>query len=567
MDFIERQADPERARHLSSQGATPLLANLLAARGIGDLRDMHRRSSDLLPVDSLKNAMAMGRGIADAVRAGKRFLVIADYDADGATSCAIMLRGLRKLGGTIDYLVPDRLVHGYGLTPSIVQEAKKRFPDTDILLTVDNGITSVAGVNEAHALGMQVFVTDHHLPGKTLPDAEIIVNPNQPGCEFASKSIAGCGVAWYVMRATAQAMGKPADMQELLPYVAVGTVADVVKLDANNRILVSEGLALIRRGAAPPGIQALITVSKKLPGALSTTDIGFSIGPRINAAGRLENMSTGIECLMADKVAAALPLAEALDEINVRRREMHLETVDQALGSIATEGHRMSVVAYDPDWHEGVVGIVAGKIREAENKPVFVMTKAESGMIKGSGRSIEGFHLKDAIDQVALRIPEAIVTYGGHAMAAGITIRPDGLEAFRDAFDAVVRETYPEGLPGQVVATDGNLSYLPGVEETRNLMRLPWGNGFPEPQFLGEFQVAGIRRMGEEKQHARLTLSLGGEDFPALWFNCPETLAEGVRIRTVYRLGTNTFRDETTVEAVIQPDVSEVLTPSVKPKP
>ena len=488
-------------------------------------------------------------------------IIISDYDADGATACAIGLRGLRAYGANVGYLVPNRLEHGYGLTPEIVRIAAALDPKPALIITVDNGISSHAGIDEANRLGMQVLVTDHHLPAATLPDARLIVNPNQPGCAFAIKALAGCGVMWYVLwaltdRMTARGIDPRSAnfcVARLLPIVAIGTVADVVALDANNRALVRNGLDQIREAPTYAGIEALSAVAARQPRALTTGDIAFAIGPRINAAGRLESMAEGVECLTTDDPAIAEELARRLNEINVTRRVIEADTVKEAVVQVArTVGPGdYTAVAYESGWHKGVIGIVAGRVRELVYRPAFIFTSDDTGQFTGSGRSIPGFHLRDALDRVALRAPGLLVKYGGHAMAAGATLAPHGLDAFRLHFEAVARELLTPADLHQELQTDGALDAedmcLDTVSEIRDEV---WGQAFPEPTFSDTFRVLEHSRMGQDQAHLRLLLEKGSKTFTAVQFRAAEG-AVPRRVVAVYKLGANTFRGATSLQLLI----------------
>ncbi|MBC7604086.1 MAG: DHH family phosphoesterase, partial [Ramlibacter sp.] len=450
MKIIERDIPPRAAWTLEQGGIHPLLARLYAARGVIGMDELDDGLGKLLPPSGMKGASEAGVLLADAIAKQHKLVIVADYDCDGATACAVAMRGLRLLGAQhVDYLVPDRVADGYGLTPPISERVKAM--GADVLITVDNGIASVAGVETANALGLKVLVTDHHLPAAQLPDAAVIVNPNQPGCTFESKSIAGVGVMFYVLlalRAELRSRGvftteRPEPkLDKLLPLVALGTVADVVKLDANNRRLVAQGLKRIRAGVLPCGIASLFTAAARKPETASTFDFGFSLGPRINAAGRLADMTLGIECLVTDDAARADELARQLDGINRERREIESGMREQAMEIVdsmfdASEEPPPAICVFDPDFHEGVVGIVAGRIKDKLHRPTFVFAASQAAgkehELKGSGRSIPGFHLRDALDLVGKRHPGVLLRFGGHAMAAGCTIDEEHLDTFENA--------------------------------------------------------------------------------------------------------------------------------------
>lgn len=536
-------------RELAATGLHPVLARVYAARGVASAEQLECSLRGLLPPAGLKGLDDAARLLADAIEAKARLLIVADYDADGATACAVGMLGLQAMGARVDFLVPDRVRHGYGLTPAIVREAAQLEPD--LLITVDNGIASVDGIEEAASLGLPVLVTDHHLPGPNLPPAEAIVNPNQPGCAFASKQLAGVGVMFYVLlglRAELRTRGAFADRPEprladLLDLVALGTVADVVPLDHNNRVLVGEGLKRIRAGRARPGIAALFTVAARDPVRATTRDLGFSIGPRLNAAGRLTDMRLGIQCLLCDDAVPAAALAAELDQLNRARREIESDMRDQALqglGEIDVSAG-CTVVAFDPGWHPGVVGIVAARLRDRFHRPAVVFAPGEDGEIKGSGRSIAGLHLRDCLDLVAKREPGLLLRFGGHAAAAGLSLREDALERFQQAFEAAARSMVsPEDLD-ETLWADGSLD---GREIELGLAEAldtgVWGKDFPEPLFEGEFEVADSRVVGE--RHLKLRLLLQGRPLEAMLFG--ETGPLPQRIRALYQLAVNEWRGE-----------------------
>jgi single-stranded-DNA-specific exonuclease len=541
-------------QHLLDSGYSPALAKIFAARDITDSRQLDTSLASLLPFDSLKNAHQMAHLLADAIAAKKKLLVIADYDADGATACAVAVRGLRAFGAQIDFIVPNRFEYGYGLTPEIVRLASQQSPD--ILLTVDNGIASVDGVAEANRLGMQVFVTDHHLPGDTLPDAASIVNPNQPGCAFLGKNMAGVGVMFYVLlalRAELRSRGafsstaKPhppssppyhggssesppltrggreglaePNLGNLLDLVALGTVADVVKLDQNNRILVQQGLQRIRAGRACAGIDALLRVAKKNPATASSQDLGFTVGPRLNAAGRLDDMSLGIDCLLTDDAAAATQIAAKLDSLNRERRSIEADMQKSALAALEQVNCRVRsthhgaqsapygtcLVLFDETWHQGVIGILASRLKDKFHRPVIAFARANDGELKGSGRSIAGLHLRDALDLVSKRHPSLINKFGGHAAAAGLSIAENDFENFAAAFEQVSGELLSADDLAQRIETDGGLEHAEmNLDVARLLDGQVWGQGFPAPQFNDNFTVQNQRVVGEK--HLKLQL-------------------------------------------------------------
>lgn len=553
---------PQRARLMLEQaGVHPLLARLYAARGVQDAGELDTRLKALLPPDSMKGIDAAAHLLADAVAAGKKILIVADYDCDGATACALGLRALRMFGATADYLVPNRFETGYGLSPEVARLAAAKRPD--VLVTVDNGIASVAGVAEAKRLGMTVIVTDHHLPGDELPAADAIVNPNQPGCRFPSKSIAGVGVMFYVMlalRAELRKRGVFASCPEpnlaaLLDLVALGTVADVVPLDRNNRILVARGLERIRQRRMIPGIAALLQVAGRTPERAGSFDLGFAVGPRLNAAGRLADMSLGIECLATDDMGRALNIAQELDAINQERRAIEADMRAAAtiqLEAIDAAGHA-SLTLFDPVWHQGVIGILAGRVKEALHRPTFVFARGQEGVaggeLKGSGRSIPGLHLRDALDLVAKRHPDLLKRFGGHAAAAGLTLMENDLPLFENAFEAVARALLPPAALTRTLETDGVLEagYY-GLTAARLLQDAIWGQAFPAPLFTDEFEVVQQRLLKDK--HLKLTLKKGTARFDAIRFN--HAAGVGDRIRAVFRLDINEWQGEANVQLVLE---------------
>jgi single-stranded-DNA-specific exonuclease len=514
--------------------------------------------SSLVPFDRLKNALQMAQILADAIAAKKRLLIIADYDADGATACAVGMRALREFGALVDYLVPNRFEYGYGLTPEIVQLAA-RAKRPDILITVDNGIAAVEGVAEASRLGMATLVTDHHLPGDELPQAACIVNPNQPGCGFPSKNLAGVGVMFYVMLALRAELRErhafdgraEPNLSRLLDLVAFGTVADVVKLDDNNRILVSQGLKRMREGKAHAGIQALFHAAGRDPLRASTYDLAFMLGPRLNAAGRLDDMSLGIECLLSDSEGSALAMARQLDALNRERRDIEAGMQQAALAALELIEVRdsVSLCLFDADWHPGVVGLLASRIKDKFHRPVIAFAPAANGEIKGSGRAISGLHLRDALDLVAKRHPGLILKFGGHAAAAGLSIRQNDFEKFSLAFEETVAALVSPADLERVIETDGALAAAEmQIELARLLEKEVWGQGFPHPSFSSDFTVENQRVVGEK--HLKLKLSLSGRAFDAmLFFHC-NPLPE--RILAVYRLTVNEYKGAQSLQLNIE---------------
>ena len=536
MQFIPRDMPPRSIWALEQAGVHPLLARLYAARGVQDAATLDASLAQLLPPtgpNGLKGIEAAAVLLADAMAANKKLCVVADYDCDGATACAVALRGLRLLGAKqVSYIVPDRVVDGYGLTPPIAERVKAS--GADVLITVDNGIASVEGVATARKLGLQVLVTDHHLPGAVLPDADAIVNPNQAGCTFESKALAGVGVMFYVLlvlRAELRKRGvftaeQQPKLDTLLPLVALGTVADVVKLDANNRRLVAQGLARVRKGQMPAGMTALFAAAGRTSEKCTSQDFGFAVGPRINAAGRLSDMTLGIECLTTDDVGRATELATQLDRINRERREIEGDMREQALELAQEmfdpeEEPPSALCVFDPDFHEGVVGIVAAKLKDLHHRPTFVFAPSQAvgkgHELKGSGRSIPGFHLRDALDLVAKRHPGVLLRFGGHAMAAGCTLEEDNLATFEEALQHVAQEWLDEATLQRRLETDGPL--LPEYrrpELADTLAREVWGQGFAPPTFSEEVEVLGQRLVGEK--HLALKLRHHGQPVDGIWF-------------------------------------------------
>jgi single-stranded-DNA-specific exonuclease len=533
MQFIPRDMPPRSIWALEQAGVHPLLARLYAARGIQDAATLDASLAQLLPPTGLKGIEAAAVLLADAMAANKKLCIVADYDCDGATACAVALRGLRLLGAKqVSYIVPDRVVDGYGLTPPIAERVKAS--GADVLITVDNGIASVEGVATARKLGLQVLVTDHHLPAAVLPDADAIVNPNQPGCTFESKALAGVGVMFYVLlvlRAELRKRGvftaeQQPKLDTLLPLVALGTVADVVKLDANNRRLVAQGLARVRKGQMPAGMTALFAAAGRTSEKCTSQDFGFAVGPRINAAGRLSDMTLGIECLTTDDVGRATELATQLDRINRERREIEGDMREQALELAQEmfdpeEEPPSALCVFDPDFHEGVVGIVAAKLKDLHHRPTFVFAPSQAAgkghELKGSGRSIPGFHLRDALDLVAKRHPGVLLRFGGHAMAAGCTLEEDNLATFEEALQQVAQEWLDEATLQRRLETDGPL--LPEYrrpELADTLAREVWGQGFAPPTFSEEVEVLGQRLVGEK--HLALKLRHHGQPVDGIWF-------------------------------------------------
>ncbi len=545
------------AQQLTDTGIAPVLARIFAARGIRDVAQLDTSLQRLLPFTLLKNAQEMARILAVAIAAKRRLLIVADYDADGATACAVGLRGLRAFGAQVDFIVPNRFEYGYGLTPEIVRLAAQSTPD--ILITVDNGIASVEGVAEANRLGMQVLVTDHHLPGDALPDALCIVNPNQPGCEFPSKNLAGVGVMFYVLlalRAELRTRGQMTEdrgrkLVELLDLVALGTVADVVKLDENNRILVQQGLQRIRAGRSCAGIQALLQVAKKDAAQASAYELGFVVGPRLNAAGRLEDMSLGIACLLSDDAAEAAQLAAKLDALNRQRRSIEADMQQAALAALEhiSPGNSGSLALFDETWHQGVIGILASRLKDRYHRPVIAFARAQNGEIKGSGRSIHGLHLRDALDLVAKRHPHLLQKFGGHAMAAGLSLREEHFDEFKAAFESVAQSLLSPADLTLIIETDGSLAPSEfSLDIARSLEQQVWGQGFPQPLFEGRFTVQNQRVVGEK--HLKLKLATLSANYDAIHFFSTDPMPS--TISAVYSLAVNEFNGNVSLQLIVR---------------
>lgn len=550
---------PEKAlQFLLDAGYSHAMGRIFAARGITDVQQMETSFAHLLPFDNLKNAKTMASLLADAISEQKKILVIADYDCDGATACAVAVRGLRAFGATVDFIVPNRFEYGYGLTPEIVQLAYKARPD--ILLTVDNGIASVEGVAEANRLGMRVFVTDHHLPGETLPEAACIVNPNQPDCRFPSKHLAGVGVMFYVMlalRAELRNRGQMTEnlgrkLLELLDLVALGTIADVVMLDQNNRILVQQGLQRIRTERACAGINALLQVAKKNPAKVASMDLGFTVGPRLNAAGRLDDMSLGINNLITDDKEISQKISQQLDNLNRERRSIETEMQDVALLALESINPQdnYSLTLFEQSWHQGVIGILASRLKDKFHRPVIAFAQANNGELKGSGRSIPGLHLRDALDMVSKRHPKLIKKFGGHSAAAGLSINEADFTHFTIAFEQVCSERLSPNDLMQCIETDGPLdSAEMTLEAARLLDEQVWGQGFPAPQFDDDFEVLNQRVVGEK--HLKLQLSTDdGNTIDAILFGHNEMLPE--YIHAVYSLSINEYNGKQSLQLILR---------------
>jgi single-stranded-DNA-specific exonuclease len=576
-NIVTRNYTSDSLESLIRHGIHPALARVYAARGIDEPKQITKDLSQLIPFRHLKNILIMASILADAITAKKRLLIVADYDSDGATACAVGIRALRKFGAIVDYLVPNRFEYGYGLTPEIVQLAANPTEGNkaDILITVDNGIASIEGVAEANRLGIQVLITDHHLPGDKLPDATAIVNPNQPDCNFPSKNIAGVGVMFYLMlalRAEFRARGtfvseKEPNLAGLLDLVALGTVADVVKLDKNNRILVQQGLYRIQNGRGCAGINTLLRIVRKDFRRVSTYELGFMLGPRLNAAGRLDDMSLGIECLITDNESHAMKLSQQLDTLNLQRRE--IETDMQSSAETLIEKILIapnlnqkdqiphSIILFDSSWHQGVIGILASRIRDKFYRPVIVFAPGNNNEIKGSGRSISGFHLRDALDIVSKRNPGLLLKFGGHAAAAGLTIHLDNFDKFQDAFEQTAQNLLTSGDLLRIIETDGDLNESEiNLDLAQNFAEQVWGQGFPYPTFNARFRVESQYVVGEK--HLKLKLRKSDPDtgkqklgrlYEAMLFFYQDSLPE--TIDAVYRLNINEYSGNTTLQLIL----------------
>ena len=555
-----------------SEQLDPLLQRIYQSRGVSDQQALERQLSCLPAPLAMQGIAAAVSRLVTAIHQQESILIVGDFDADGATSSALMVLALRAMGfKTVNFLVPNRFDYGYGLTPEIVDLAAQKSPD--LIITVDNGISSVEGVARANTLGIEVIVTDHHLPGAVLPAATAIVNPNQPGCEFPTKNLAGVGVAFYLLSAfrgqlrkedwfTQQQLPEP-NMANWLDLVALGTVADVVPLDQVNRALVYQGLLRIRAGRSRPGIQALLRIAGKNPARLVATDLGFALGPRLNAAGRLDDISLGIQCLLTEDHQQALHAAQALDDLNQDRKTIEAGMQREALAiveqfSMDPTSMPAALCLFQEDWHQGVVGLLASRIKEKYHRPVVAFARGESGELKGSSRSIPGLHIRDALDAVATQNPGLITKFGGHAMAAGLSLDEDRLEDFTRAFQQQVASSLSEDDLQAKLVTDGPLTPKQLSKQTAELLREagPWGQLFPEPCFEGNFVIQQQRIVGEK--HLKLVLAPEGQPelgIDAIWFNIDTAvwpnLNAGV-VHCVYRLDINEFRGVESLQLLVQ---------------
>lgn len=568
MKIIAREVPPRTAWSLEQAGVHPLLARLFAARGVRNAEELDDSAAKLLPPSELRGTHEAAVLLADAIAQGKRICIVADYDCDGATACATGLRGLAMLGASpaqLCYVVPDRAVHGYGLTPPIVELVKAK--QADVLMTVDNGMASHEAVLRARALGMQVIITDHHLPvvrddGQvSLPEADVIVNPNQPDCAFPSKALVGVGVMFYVLlalraelrhRGVFDASTQPR-IDSLLDLVALGTIADVGRLDANNRRLVSLGLKRIRSGRMQAGMAALFAAAGRDAAKASSQDFGFALGPRINAAGRLAEMDLGIECLLTDDPVRAQAMAQHLDGINRERRELEVGMREQAelmLAAVLPEGEPPAALAiFDPEFHEGVVGIVASRLKDRLHRPTFIFAKGQDGLLKGSGRSIAGFHLRDALDLISKRHPGLLRKFGGHAMAAGCTIAEADFDTFETALVRVANDELDASLLARQLSTDGPLDAQWFTAETcTQLDSAVWGPGFDAPVFSDVVEVLGQRLVGE--RHLKLSLRVQGQVRDAIWFGRTEPLPNQTQM--AFRINLDEFQGRQRVQLIVE---------------
>lgn len=537
----------------------PVLRRVYAARGVAGPGETGHRLAGLLAPSGLGDLAHAVDLLATAITNDARIVIAGDYDCDGATGCAVAVRGLRVLGARhVGYVVPDRAIHGYGLTPALVETL---YPAPDLIITVDNGVSSIAGVAAAKARGCSVIVTDHHLPGAMLPDADAIVNPNLPGDAFASKALCGVGVMFYLLLALRARLGKrdEVDLTPLLDLVALGTVADLVPLDANNRALVEGGLRRIRMGNACAGIAALFEVSSRDSRSATAADLAYAIAPRINAAGRLEDMTIGVECLLSDDATRAHELAGTLHDINAQRRDLQTSMVEDALARLGDvqAGERVGVSLFDPAWHHGVVGLVAAKVKERWHRPVVAFAPAGEGdELRGSARSVPGFHIRDALAEVDARCSGMIVRFGGHAMAAGLTLTLAHFARFAEVFDAVVRERIAPDALQPVMASDGELSPEEFVIELARQLRVagPWGQGFPAPLFDNLFECVECKPMGSDGTHRRLRLRdpRDGREHEAVWFNAGGELAIGVPVRVAFELTINDWRGRESLRLLVR---------------
>ncbi len=569
--IVRRKVQEDRV-HFAKSTLSPVLQRVYAARDVHDLRELNKELNQLLPYHDLLNIDKATEYLIEILKKQDRVLIVGDFDADGATSSALLVSMLRRFGFQhVDYLVPNRFEYGYGLTPEIVEVAYERRPDW--IITVDNGISSHEGIAKAHQFGIKVMVTDHHLPGNTLPDAEVIINPNQPSCAFASKALAGVGVAFYLLLALRARLRElnwfeknnieAPNLAHALDLVALGTVADVVPLDGNNRILVHQGLKRMRLGQMRPGIRALLEVSNRSPHQLVASDLGFGLGPRLNAAGRLDDMSLGIECLLSEDLEKARDIAEQLSALNEERKQIGEDMQEQAMRIVQRlhlEDNRSlpsGLCLYDPSWHQGVIGILASRIKESYHRPVIAFAKAEGNILKGSARSVKGVNIRDTLDLIDKRHPGLILKFGGHAMAAGLSLDEKNLPTFGQAFAEEISHHLNEDDLQGVYYSDGELGLDEYTLDLATQLREggPWGQAFPEPSFDGEFNLLNQRIVGIK--HLKLQLGFPGSHriLDAIYFNIntdewPNRRAE--RVRAVYRLDVNEYQSKRNVQLLIE---------------
>ena len=555
-----RPINPQLQSALQAAGANPLIAQLYAARNVVDSSELNDSLKQLIPYTQLTNCTAAASRLADAIQSQQKILIIADYDADGATACSVAMKGLASMGAVVDFFVPNRFEHGYGLTPELADIAHAK--GADLIVTVDNGISSAEGVARAKALGLDVIVTDHHIAGSVIPDC-IIVNPNQRGCAFPSKNIAGVGVIFYVLialRAELRARNyfsgclnrAEPKLDELLDLVALGTVADVVALDHNNRILVSQGLKRIRAGKMSHGIRALFQTARCSAQKAQPFDFGYKIAPRINAAGRLDDMSIGIACLLSGSLNEAESMASELNELNQTRQEIEQEMLTDILAECpsALPREQTTLCVYRDSFHQGVVGIVASRLKEKFYRPVFVFAPDDDGNYRGSGRSISGVHLRDVLDAISKRAPEIIIKFGGHAMAAGLTLRSGSLKTFGELFEDIVRSQVNEDTLSQTFLTDGSLKTSDITLANAQLINAQiWGQGFPPPSFADTFQVIRQQSMGADKKHTKAWLAKEGQEFEAMFWRCEDILPRDIRV--VYRPTVNEWKGNTELQLYV----------------
>ena len=545
-------------------GLSPLLSRLYVGRGVVSKDEVDHSLKNLLPPDLLKGMGAAVELLAGLIRQQARILIIGDFDADGATSSVLMVHGLRSLGAEqVDYLVPNRFEYGYGLTPEIVEVALQRNPD--LIVTVDNGISSHEGVDFARENGIKTLITDHHLPGNQVPKADAILNPNQQGCDFPSKNLAGVGVAFYLLSGVRRELREShwfehrsePNMADYLDLVALGTIADVVPMDYNNRIMVQEGIRRIRAGRLRPGLKALSALSGNRIQTITSSDLAFGVAPRVNAAGRLEDISLGIECLLADDENRAQELASRLDKLNLERREIENEMKQQALNFLSalkltkdTE-EKVGICLYDEGWHQGVVGVVASRIKDEFHRPVVAFAKVSDSELKGSARSISGLHMRDVFETIAARNPDLLQKFGGHAMAAGLTLHPANLTTFAEQFDIEAKRWLTEEDLTQTVITDGNLGEDYSISLAREIGQIcPWGQGFPEPLFDDDFEIVDQRIVGGRHLNMKLRPLDGADSIDAIAFN-HDRLVEGRVKRIAYRLDVNEYRGMESLQLIV----------------